>query len=130
MTSNFDLTSLSLSSTNTHVVSPPWSAVAPVLIPLSSCDDAARKLTNWFDPDELIRVVGGARWWQVRGLDGLEAEWVTEKKFMSTIEREREERVAASVGRERGLSYDEKEILGMDHLDRVMVCNSSAVFFL
>ena len=74
--------------------------------------------------------MGGARWWQVRGLDGLEAEWVTEKKFMSNVEREREELVAASMGRNGGLSYDEKEILGMDHLDRVMVCSSSAVFFL
>lgn len=26
--------------------------------------------------EEFRRVVGGERWWQVRGLDGLEAEWI------------------------------------------------------
>lgn len=108
-------------STNTHVISPPWSAVVPVLIPLSSCDDAARSLVEWFHPDELTHVVGGERWWQIRGLDGLEAEWVTEKEYLSPIDLEFEKRKASETGTERGLSSDERELLEMEHLDKVLV---------
>ena len=108
-------------STNTHVPSPPWSVVAPVLIPLHSCNEAAGKLIEWFDPVELSRVVGGERWWQIRGLDGLDAEWVTEKKYVSPVDIETERSVRDRTGLERDLSGDEREILGIEHLEKVMV---------
>lgn len=92
-----------------------------MLIPLSSCDKAAEKLIEWFDPDELKQVVGGERWWQVRGLDGLEAEWVTEKKFMLPVDVDKVQSVKHNMQLERDLTGDEMEILGMEHLDKVMV---------
>lgn len=79
------------SSTNTHVPAPFWNTVVPTRIPLSSCNDAADMLitllrrtstpsgSNFSEEEadaEFKRVVGGEKWWQVRGLDGLEAEWI------------------------------------------------------
>ncbi|KAG5648902.1 hypothetical protein DXG03_000251 [Asterophora parasitica] len=99
--------------TNTHVPAPPWAAVAPVLIPLSSCNRAADILMDWFGPEELKHVVGGERWWQVRGLDGIDAEWITEKEYLSAAKDYRR------TGRK--LSDDESTILRMDDLDTVML---------
>ncbi|CEH12996.1 Arylacetamide deacetylase [Ceraceosorus bombacis] len=64
--------------TNTHVPSQPWATCVPVLIPLSSCDQAAKVLIEYFGPDDLKNVVGGEKWWQVRGLSGVEAEWIAQ----------------------------------------------------
>ncbi|KDN37665.1 alpha/beta-hydrolase [Tilletiaria anomala UBC 951] len=66
------------SFTNTHVPSPPSATVIGVLIPLSSCDNAARILIEYFGPDDLQNVVGGEKWWQVRSLAGIEAEWIAQ----------------------------------------------------
>lgn len=44
---------------------------------------------------EFKRVVGGERWWQVRGLDGVEAEWVAMKsdwEQISKAERKKEKK--------------------------------------
>lgn len=81
------------------------------MIPLSSCNRAADVLIEWFDPEELKHVVGGERWWQVRGLDGVDAEWVTEKDYLSDVE----------VDADSKLSSSEQDILRMESLDRVMV---------
>lgn len=62
--------------TNTRIPSQPWSTVVHCLIPLSSCDLAAEKLIEYFGPEDLKTVVGGEKWWQVRGLNGVEGEWV------------------------------------------------------
>src|SRR5882762_8761747 len=70
-------------STNTHIPSPFWAAVVPVTVSLSSCNRAADLLIDWFGPEGLATVVGGERWWQVRGLDGIYAEWITERKFLN-----------------------------------------------
>jgi len=102
------------SSTNTHVPAPPWAAVCPVLIPLKTCNEAADRLIEWFGPDELKRVVGGERWWQVRGLDGIDAEWVAEEEHLAP---------------EAGFTYQdgtkmkdtEANILRMEALESVMV---------
>lgn len=96
--------------TNTHVPAPYWAAVAAVCIPLRSCNDAADILINWFGPDELKAVVGGERWWQVRGLDGVDGEWITQKDYLS------DKKVCAG----RKLSDDEETIVRMENLDRVM----------
>ncbi|KAF9453039.1 alpha/beta-hydrolase [Macrolepiota fuliginosa MF-IS2] len=100
--------------TNTHVPSPYWAAVAPVLIPLSSCNEAADVLIEWFGPEELKQVVGGEKWWQVRGLDGLEAEWVTQRKYLDQPKKH------ANEGGQK-LSDREETISRMDDLDSVML---------
>ncbi|KAK0468142.1 uncharacterized protein EV420DRAFT_1503082 [Desarmillaria tabescens] len=97
--------------TNTHVPAPYWAAVSPVRIPLSSCNQAADVLINWFGPDELKQVVGGERWWQVRGLDGVDGEWITETDYLSDVD----------LKKDKNLSKDEQDILRMEHLDRVML---------
>ncbi|KAG9102351.1 hypothetical protein FRC06_002069 [Ceratobasidium sp. 370] len=90
------------SFTNTHVPSPFWTTVIPTRIPLSSCNDAADLVikllrqtstpsgSNFSDEEadaEFKRVVGGERWWQVRGLDGIEAEWVAMKDDWENISK-------------------------------------------
>ncbi|KAJ8086857.1 hypothetical protein PM082_005682 [Marasmius tenuissimus] len=98
--------------TNTHVPAPYWAAVSPVLIPLSTCNDAADIMMEWFGPEDLKRVVGGERWWQVRGLDGVDAEWITEKEYLS------ESIPDIDIGRK--LSTNEETILRMEELETVM----------
>ena len=79
---------------------------------------------EWFDPDELKHVVGGERWWQVRGLDGVEAEWVTERKFLrdDSVLRKAQQRLD---GHEQKLSPAAQDTLKMDSLERVMVSDAA-----
>ncbi|KAF9821291.1 hypothetical protein IEO21_00899 [Rhodonia placenta] len=105
--------------TNTHVPAPPWAAVAPVQIPLSSCNKAADVLVDWFGPDDLKCVVGGERWWQIRGMDGIDCEWVTEKKFLDR---------SKSINGEK-LTDTEREILQMEHLETVMLYVHGGAYF-
>ncbi|KAJ6539532.1 Alpha/Beta hydrolase protein [Mycena capillaripes] len=100
--------------TNTHVPAPYWAAVASVCIPLESCNKAADILIDWFGPDELKAVVGGERWWQVRGLDGVEGEWITQKDYLSDTQVPH-----APPGRK--LSADDQTVLRMEKLERVML---------
>ncbi|CAE6424522.1 unnamed protein product [Rhizoctonia solani] len=88
--------------TNTHIPAPFWTTVIPTQIPLSSCNEAAdllitllRRTSTPSGSDyteeqaevEFKRVVGGERWWQVRGLDGVEAEWVAMNKDWEQISK-------------------------------------------
>jgi hypothetical protein len=100
-------------STNTHVPAPPWAAVSPVVIPLSTCNQAADLLIDWFQPDELKHTVGGEKWWQVRGLEGVDGEWITEREFIKDVEVEHDH--------DRKLNSDEEDILKIEHLESVMV---------
>lgn len=88
--------------------------MSSVLIPLSSCNQAADTLVEWFGPEELRQVVGGQRWWQVRGLDGIEAEWVTERKNLAQVNLN-------TTDTKRKLSRQEELIVGMNELEPVMV---------
>lgn len=101
-----------MNSTNTHVPAPYWAVVCPVTIPLSCCNSAADALIDWFGPEELKIVVGGERWWQVRGLNGVDAEWVAEKRdVFNTSVKDKKIRmtdVDINIGR-------------MEHLDSIMV---------
>jgi hypothetical protein len=100
-------------STNTHVPAPPWAAVAPIAIPITSCNAAADVLIDWFGPGDLKYVVGGHKWWQVRGLDGLDAEWITEREFLEDLNGDETP--------ERKLQWEEEMVLRMEHLETVMV---------
>ena len=45
--------------------------VVRVLVPMSCCDSAATYLIDALGGEEKTReVVGGTKWWQVRGLQG------------------------------------------------------------
>jgi hypothetical protein len=95
------------------VPAPPWAAAAPVIIPILTCNAAADILIDWFGPEDLKYVVGGHKWWQVRGLDGVDAEWITEREFLQDLDED--------VVPERKLRWEEEFILRMEHLDTVMV---------
>ena len=87
--------------------------MAPITIPVQTCNAAADHLINWFGPDDLKYVVGGHKWWQVRGLDGVDAEWITEREFLQDLD---EDKVPET---KRG--WEEEMVLRMEHLDTVMV---------
>ncbi|KAF7301841.1 AB hydrolase superfamily protein C4A8.06c [Mycena indigotica] len=97
------------SFTNTHVPSPYWAVVAPVSIPLTTCNASADYLIDWFGPEELKSVVGGERWWQVRGLQGVDAEWITQKHLLPDTKDD------------DTLDEATNDIRRMDSLERVML---------
>jgi hypothetical protein len=56
---------------NAGIPTPPWIHAESVLIPISVCDVAATHLIKAFGGEEVTqRVVGGTKWWQVRGIHG------------------------------------------------------------
>lgn len=68
-------------------------------------------LIEWFGPEDLSKVVGGERWWQVRGLDGVEGEWITEKTFLGELDKKSQKH-----------KTETDELIGkLDHLEPVMV---------
>jgi len=87
-----------------------------VLIPLKTCNEAADHLIKWFGPEELERVVGGDRWWQVRGLDGIDAEWVAEEEDLAPDSDEFHKKDG------KKLKDTDADILRMEKLESVMVC--------
>lgn len=56
--------------------------------------------------------MGGDRWWQVRGLDGIDAEWITEREYLSP---------AKPAEKGSKMSESDKDILRMEELETVMV---------
>ncbi|WFC96443.1 hypothetical protein MBRA1_003100 [Malassezia brasiliensis] len=64
--------------TDTEVPMPPWGFSEKVMIPMTFCDASARHIQEYFGPEELDSVVGGARWWQMRTLSGVPAEWISQ----------------------------------------------------
>jgi hypothetical protein len=54
-----------------RVPSPPWVHVVRTSVPLSCCDEAAPYLIKALGGEDVARkVVGGVKWWQVRGVSG------------------------------------------------------------
>ncbi|KAG6899838.1 hypothetical protein C0993_006356 [Termitomyces sp. T159_Od127] len=73
---------------NTRTPSPPSVHVVRLLVPMTSCDEAAEILITAFGGKEAAqRVVGGVKWWQVRGINGVDAQWITAKKDLETAKR-------------------------------------------
>ncbi|EAU91257.2 lipase/esterase [Coprinopsis cinerea okayama7 len=66
---------------NTRTPSPPWVHVFRTTVPMSCCDEAASYLISALGGEDVCRrVVGGVKWWQVRGIDGVDAQWIAAKK--------------------------------------------------
>lgn len=56
---------------NARIPTPPWIFVQRILIPRTMCDEAATYLIQAMGGEAMVsRVVGGTKWWQVRGLNG------------------------------------------------------------
>ena len=86
---------------NVRTPSPPWVHVVRLVIPTASCDEAAVYLIKAFGGEDVMkRVVGGTKWWQVRGTRGyvdayiyrLDAEWISAKKDWQDAKRRAKER--------------------------------------
>ena len=59
------------SFSNICTPSPPSVHVVRFVIPLASCDEAATHLIKAFRGEDVMkRIVGGTKWWQVRGIRG------------------------------------------------------------
>lgn len=71
--------------TNTVVPMPPWGFSDPVVIPMSCCSDAAQYIIKYFGAHEVRSLLGGARWWQMRTLEGVPAEWISQKTDYHTM---------------------------------------------
>lgn len=59
--------------------------------------------------------MGGERWWQVRGLDGIDAEWITEREYLRPANAKKDAEIMPKI------SDSNKDILRMEHLETVMV---------
>ncbi|KAI9452279.1 hypothetical protein BJY52DRAFT_940839 [Lactarius psammicola] len=81
------------SFSNVRTPSPPWVHVVRLVVPMASCDEAAIYLIKAFGGEDVMkRVVGGTKWWQVRGIRGLDAEWICAKKDWQNAQKRAKER--------------------------------------
>ncbi|OCH89858.1 alpha/beta-hydrolase [Obba rivulosa] len=81
------------SFSNTRTPAPPWVHVVRLIVPMPCCDAAAVALIRALGGEEHTkRVVGGTKWWQVRGVRGVSAEWITAKKDWQEAKRRHRER--------------------------------------
>ena len=56
---------------NAKTPHPPWIHVVKLTVPMVCCDEAATYLIEALGGENIAkRVVGGVKWWQVRGLQG------------------------------------------------------------
>ncbi|KAG6332273.1 hypothetical protein ID866_6813 [Astraeus odoratus] len=92
---------------NNRTPTPPWVHTVRLLVPVSYCDDAAKYLIEALGGEEHAkRMVGGTKWWQVRGIPGyyshlhvtttahmsgprIDAEWIAAKKDLQEVKRRR-----------------------------------------
>ncbi|KAI0753082.1 hypothetical protein C8Q80DRAFT_1097008 [Daedaleopsis nitida] len=84
---------------NTRTPSPPWVHVVRLLVPMSCCDEAATHLVKALGGEEVTkRVVGGTKWWQVRGVKGVDAEWIVAKKDWQEAKKKQKARGMSMEG--------------------------------
>lgn len=67
-------------------------------------------------------VVGGERWWQIRGLDGIDSEWITEKEYVKSGNK-------YPAKSDDSLSDAETKASRMEHLETVMVSAAPHSFY-
>jgi hypothetical protein len=80
-----------------------------LLVPLASCSDAAGYLIEALGgEEEAARFVGGTRWWQVRGLEGIDANWIAEKRDIDAMKKARGRSSGGASGHRGDLPHDPK----------------------
>jgi len=104
---------------NTQTLSSPYIHLVRVLIPLCICDEAAKVLVQVLGGEDKAReIVGGIKWWQVRGIEGwvwmircsstnlidhsIDAQWITAKKDWREAKRRHKMRATPSDSVSRG----------------------------
>ncbi|KZV82439.1 alpha/beta-hydrolase [Exidia glandulosa HHB12029] len=77
---------------NARIPVPPWIHAPRVLIPMSCCNTAANHLIEVLGGPEMCqRLVGGTKWWQVRGVQGVDGQWIAARKDWQEAKRRRKE---------------------------------------
>ncbi|KAH7097493.1 alpha/beta-hydrolase [Auriculariales sp. MPI-PUGE-AT-0066] len=77
---------------NQRIPVPPWVHAPRVLIPMTTCDEAAKILINVLGGPEVCKqLVGGTKWWQVRGVEGVHGQWIAARKDWQEAKRKRKE---------------------------------------
>ncbi|KAL5532041.1 hypothetical protein ACEPAF_5605 [Sanghuangporus sanghuang] len=77
---------------NTQIPSSPWMHVMRVRVPLSCCDDAAEYLIDALGGQVKTRqIVGGTKWWQVRGIRGVDAQWIVARKDHQRVRKQQKQ---------------------------------------
>ncbi|KAK0546499.1 hypothetical protein OC846_003858 [Tilletia horrida] len=95
--------------TNTQIPTPPWALTIPVLVPLSSCHEAAQALIEYFGPEEIKSIVGGEKWWQLRPQPGVPAEWIAQRDDWAMYEQEKHKHHPAGVNSDGEHVFDDDE---------------------
>jgi len=91
------------------LLSPPWAKGLRVLVPMSCCDKAAEYLIGVLGGESATKqLVGGTKWWQIRGVKGcgvisvhsskglicgcssVDGEWIVGKKDWQEAEKNAE----------------------------------------
>ncbi|KAF8317651.1 alpha/beta-hydrolase [Clavulina sp. PMI_390] len=85
---------------------PPTVTSIRLLVPISCCDAAAPILIAALGGEERAKeITGGTRWWQVRGIAGVDANWVANKKEWNKAERERRSSQSTKPTKEDNTTY-------------------------
>ncbi|KAJ3785120.1 hypothetical protein GGU11DRAFT_684254 [Lentinula aff. detonsa] len=122
------------SFSNTRTPSPPWVHVVRVRVPMSSCDEAAQHLITALGGQEVaVKLVGGVKWWQVRSLDGVDAQWITAKKDWQEAKRrhqdkektQNEEKPEPSSDQTESATYDQD----MDMMRCILYAHGGGYYF-
>ncbi|KAJ3993873.1 hypothetical protein F5050DRAFT_1801017 [Lentinula boryana] len=122
------------SFSNTRTPSPPWVHVVRVRVPMSSCDEAAKHLITALGGQEVaVKLVGGVKWWQVRSLDGVDAQWITAKKDWQEAKRrhqdkektQNEEKPEPSSDQTESATYDQD----MDMMRCILYAHGGGYYF-
>lgn len=88
--------------TNMTTPMPPWGMTERCMVPMSSCEAAARCLIQYFGAENMVQIVGGHKWWQMRGLEGVYCEWIAQHADYSSLRARSNKRgtIAAMVSQE------------------------------
>lgn len=117
---------------NARIPAPPWIFVQRLLVPRAMCDKAANYLIKAFGGETMTsRVVGGTRWWQVRGLDGVDCQWICQKSHMQSRRRQSKQKTTQtdSANDVSGLSGDQDSIAYMDGTRCMLYAHGGGYYF-
>ncbi|KAJ7594874.1 Alpha/Beta hydrolase protein [Mycena floridula] len=116
------------SFSNTRTPSPPWVHVVRLVVPMASCDEAATYLIQALGGEDVTRrTVGGIKWWQVRGLNGVDAQWITAQKDWKELKKRHKmhDRSKAHPVAESAADYEEQ----MDEMRCILYAHGGGYYF-
>ncbi|KAH9942207.1 alpha/beta-hydrolase [Epithele typhae] len=112
---------------NTRTPAPPWVHTVRLLVPMSCCDEAATYLINALGGEETTkRIVGGTKWWQVRGMKGVDAEWIAAKKDWEEAKKKQKTRRASMDGAQESSAEYKPE---MDQMRCILYAHGGGYYF-